>query len=171
MYSAGQKFRTFIAMDFLWPPLERGATFAELLYKRSTPSKASSSKAIKKFPFNCAKILTKTVFRQSHGQKSSKSGSCPIDLTTGNFSGNWERVRLDSDWIVPTRWSWITQHPLVGQAQSWVWSLQKQAWQQLCFSMGTGGQIPALSSQTLSLANWKKTEKVFSQSQLTKLSY
>ncbi len=26
-YSAGQKFRTFNAMDFLWPPWERGANF------------------------------------------------------------------------------------------------------------------------------------------------
>ncbi len=27
MYSAGQKFRTFNVMDFLWPPWERGANF------------------------------------------------------------------------------------------------------------------------------------------------
>ena len=25
-----------------------------------------------------------------------------------------QRVRLDKDWIVPTRWSWITELPLVG---------------------------------------------------------
>ncbi len=27
LYSAGQKFRTFNGVDFLWPPWERGANF------------------------------------------------------------------------------------------------------------------------------------------------
>ncbi len=29
-------------------------------------------------------------------------------------------LRLEKDWIVPTRWSWITEPQLVGQAPSWV---------------------------------------------------
>ena len=39
-----------------------------------------------------------------------------------------QRVRLDKDWIVPTRWSWITEPPLVGQAPSWVytWTLSSE---------------------------------------------
>ena len=40
-YSAGQKFRTFIAMNFLWPPWERGANFEHggVWNKLSTTSK------------------------------------------------------------------------------------------------------------------------------------
>ncbi len=60
---------------------------------------------------------------------------------------------------MPTRWSWITEPPLVGQGpllypcSPWYerchlkWSFQ-QYWG-FCFSMGTGGQIPAFSSQNL----------------------
>ncbi len=29
-------------------------------------------------------------------------------------------VRLEKDWIVPTRWSWIAEPPSVGQAPSWL---------------------------------------------------
>ena len=43
IYSAGQKFCTFNAMDFLWPPWERGANFEHSgvwkNYKLSIPSK------------------------------------------------------------------------------------------------------------------------------------
>ena len=35
-----------------------------------------------------------------------------------------QRVRLDKDWIVPIRWSWITEPPLVGQAPSWVYMMK-----------------------------------------------
>ncbi len=52
-YSAGQKFRTFNAMNFLWPLWERGAN-------KSLP--ISSREARKKFLFKCAKLLTKTVY-------------------------------------------------------------------------------------------------------------
>ncbi len=39
-----------------------------------------------------------------------------------------KRVRLEKDWIVPTRWSWITETPLFGQAPPWVciWTLPSE---------------------------------------------
>ena len=44
---------------------------------------------------------------------------------TSNQFWAWEKIMLKgsdwkSNWIVPTRWSWITEPPLVGQALSWV---------------------------------------------------
>ncbi len=41
-----------------------------------------------------------------------------------------QRVRLDKDWIVPTRWSWITEPWLVGQGLSWV-CMMKQIYKYL----------------------------------------
>ena len=51
--------------------------------------------------------------------------------------GYW-RVRLDKDWILPTRWSWITEFPLVTQEATGAPSFN-----------GNGWQIPAFSSQNL----------------------
>ncbi len=52
---------------------------------------------------------------------------CNIRVAPNNLSkpavhtNRWaKRVWLYKDGIVPTRWSWISQPPLVGQAPSWV---------------------------------------------------
>ena len=57
LYSAGQKFCTFDAMDFLWPP-EGGLTLNIEEYEKIN---SFLEKARKKFPFKCAKLLTKIV--------------------------------------------------------------------------------------------------------------
>ncbi len=57
-------------------------------------------------------------------------------LTLKEADSKHQRVRLDKDWIVPTRWSWITETPLVGQAPSWVCMLNLAIWNEVCRSNG-----------------------------------
>ncbi len=66
---AGQKFRTFCVMTFLWPSCGRGANFEHgVVWKYqflSTTFKVYLSpqeRLEKKIPFKCVKLLTKTVF-------------------------------------------------------------------------------------------------------------
>ena len=67
-YSAGQRFRTFNAKNFLWAPWERGANFEHGGVWNCPPLQSlpiSSREARKKFLFKCAKLLTKTVNEHS----------------------------------------------------------------------------------------------------------
>ncbi len=50
----------------------------------------------------------------------SSTKSCPKIVRIFWGQANHKRVRLGTDCIVPTCWSWITEPPLVGQAPSWV---------------------------------------------------
>ncbi len=45
-----------------------------------------------------------------------------------------KRSYWESNWIVPSRWSWITEPPLVGQASLWVCMMNLAIWNEVCRS-------------------------------------